>query len=260
MAPPACILAPRGDLRAGVREADFGPSLQRISIRLWKVGAPPTGAAPSSASESAKADCRSSAAGFNPLSQPGDGADATARRAGLPVARLLHPRARQARNDPPAGARGARPTHRRTGIRNGTDRHTDPRRRDRARDHRSGGEDPRSRGRRPAVGRADRRRDRAQGSGQPAAQGDARVHPRQQLALKGPLTTPSGTGFRSINVALRQEFELYANVRPVRTLVPGRPLRRHRPRAGAREHRGAVQRAWSTTSASAATRAPRPRA
>jgi len=41
------------------------------------------------------------------------------------------------------------------------------------------------------------------------------------IALKGPLTTPSGTGFRSINVALRQEFELYANVRPVRTLVQG---------------------------------------
>ena len=41
------------------------------------------------------------------------------------------------------------------------------------------------------------------------------------VALKGPLTTPSGTGFRSINVALRQEFELFANVRPVRTLVPG---------------------------------------
>jgi len=41
------------------------------------------------------------------------------------------------------------------------------------------------------------------------------------VALKGPLTTPSGTGFRSINVALRQEFELYANVRPVRTLVQG---------------------------------------
>jgi isocitrate dehydrogenase (NAD+) len=41
------------------------------------------------------------------------------------------------------------------------------------------------------------------------------------VALKGPLTTPSGTGFRSINVALRQEFELYANVRPVRTLVTG---------------------------------------
>jgi len=41
------------------------------------------------------------------------------------------------------------------------------------------------------------------------------------IALKGPLTTPSGTGFRSINVALRQEFELFANVRPARTLVPG---------------------------------------
>ena len=43
-----------------------------------------------------------------------------------------------------------------------------------------------------------------------------------RLALKGPLTTPSGTGFRSINVALRQEFDLYANVRPVQTLRPGR--------------------------------------
>jgi isocitrate dehydrogenase (NAD+) len=42
-----------------------------------------------------------------------------------------------------------------------------------------------------------------------------------RISLKGPLTTPSGTGFRSINVALRQEFELYANVRPVRSLVPG---------------------------------------
>jgi len=44
---------------------------------------------------------------------------------------------------------------------------------------------------------------------------------RNRLALKGPLTTPSGTGFRSINVALRQEFELYSNVRPVRTLQAG---------------------------------------
>src|SRR5688572_5705092 len=44
---------------------------------------------------------------------------------------------------------------------------------------------------------------------------------KNRLSLKGPLTTPSGTGFRSINVALRQEFELYANVRSVRTLVLG---------------------------------------
>jgi isocitrate dehydrogenase (NAD+) len=44
---------------------------------------------------------------------------------------------------------------------------------------------------------------------------------RNRVVLKGPLTTPSGTGFRSINVALRKEFDLYANVRPVLTVVPG---------------------------------------
>jgi isocitrate dehydrogenase (NAD+) len=43
---------------------------------------------------------------------------------------------------------------------------------------------------------------------------------RNRVALKGPLTTPVGAGFRSINVALRKEFDLYANVRPVRTLLP----------------------------------------
>jgi isocitrate dehydrogenase (NAD+) len=37
------------------------------------------------------------------------------------------------------------------------------------------------------------------------------------LALKGPLTTPVGTGFRSVNVALRREFDLYINLRPVRS-------------------------------------------
>jgi isocitrate dehydrogenase (NAD+) len=42
-----------------------------------------------------------------------------------------------------------------------------------------------------------------------------------RVSLKGPLTTPSGTGFRSINVALRKEFDLYSNVRPARTIVPG---------------------------------------
>ena len=41
------------------------------------------------------------------------------------------------------------------------------------------------------------------------------------IILKGPLTTPSGSGFRSINVAFRNAFDPYANVRPVRTLVPG---------------------------------------
>ena len=42
-----------------------------------------------------------------------------------------------------------------------------------------------------------------------------------RLGLKGPLTTPVGSGFRSVNVALRKEFDLYANVRPAKTLVPG---------------------------------------
>ena len=42
-----------------------------------------------------------------------------------------------------------------------------------------------------------------------------------RVALKGPLTTPVGVGFRSINVALRKEFDLYANVRPAVTLLPG---------------------------------------
>lgn len=44
---------------------------------------------------------------------------------------------------------------------------------------------------------------------------------RTRLALKGPLTTPVGGGFRSVNVRLREEFHLYANVRPARTLIPG---------------------------------------
>jgi isocitrate dehydrogenase (NAD+) len=44
---------------------------------------------------------------------------------------------------------------------------------------------------------------------------------RNRLALKGPLTTPIGAGFRSINVALRKHFDLYANVRPAETIVPG---------------------------------------
>ena len=44
---------------------------------------------------------------------------------------------------------------------------------------------------------------------------------RTRLALKGPLTTPVGGGYRSANVRLREEFGLYANVRPARTMLPG---------------------------------------
>ena len=41
---------------------------------------------------------------------------------------------------------------------------------------------------------------------------------RTCVGLKGPVTTPVGGGFSSINVALRQKFELYANFRPIRNL------------------------------------------
>ena len=41
---------------------------------------------------------------------------------------------------------------------------------------------------------------------------------RNGVAIKGPITTPVGSGFRSVNVGLRQALELYANVRPARTM------------------------------------------
>jgi isocitrate dehydrogenase len=44
------------------------------------------------------------------------------------------------------------------------------------------------------------------------------------VAIKGPLTTPIGGGIRSLNVALRQQLDLYACVRPVR-YFPGVPSR-----------------------------------
>lgn len=47
---------------------------------------------------------------------------------------------------------------------------------------------------------------------------------RNRVALKGPVTTPVGSGFRSINVRLRKTLNLFANLRPVRSL-PGVPSR-----------------------------------
>jgi isocitrate dehydrogenase (NAD+) len=44
---------------------------------------------------------------------------------------------------------------------------------------------------------------------------------KNRIALNGPLTTPVGTGFRSVNVGLRKEFELFANIRPAKSIVPG---------------------------------------
>jgi isocitrate dehydrogenase (NAD+) len=44
---------------------------------------------------------------------------------------------------------------------------------------------------------------------------------KNKLALKGPLETPIGGGYRSSNVRLREEFKLYANLRPAKTIIPG---------------------------------------
>ncbi len=48
---------------------------------------------------------------------------------------------------------------------------------------------------------------------------------KTRVALKGPITTPIGSGFRSVNVALRQELDLYALVRPVKAYKGARNLR-----------------------------------
>lgn len=47
---------------------------------------------------------------------------------------------------------------------------------------------------------------------------------KNKVALKGPVTTPVGEGFSSVNVELRQSFDLYANLRPIKNL-PGVPAR-----------------------------------
>ena len=55
-------------------------------------------------------------------------------------------------------------------------------------------------------------------SGNPLPEETVAAIEEHRVALKGPLTTPVGTGFRSVNVALRQKFHLYSNIRPARTL------------------------------------------
>jgi isocitrate dehydrogenase (NAD+) len=60
----------------------------------------------------------------------------------------------------------------------------------------------------------------AERHGEPLPEETLELIRRYRVALKGPCTTPVGKGFRSINVRLRQGLELYASVRPVRTL-PG---------------------------------------
>lgn len=60
-----------------------------------------------------------------------------------------------------------------------------------------------------------------QAHGDPLPQATLDSIRRTRLALKGPLETPSGGGYRSSNVRLREEFQLYANVRPAHTIIPG---------------------------------------
>jgi isocitrate dehydrogenase (NAD+) len=60
-----------------------------------------------------------------------------------------------------------------------------------------------------------------QATGDPLPQATLDSIRRTRLALKGPLETPSGGGYRSSNVRLREEFKLYANLRPTRTVIPG---------------------------------------
>ncbi|BAT59727.1 isocitrate dehydrogenase [NADP] [Variibacter gotjawalensis] len=57
--------------------------------------------------------------------------------------------------------------------------------------------------------------------GEPMPQATLDSIRRTKLALKGPLTTPVGGGYRSVNVRLRETFGLYANLRPAKTLTPG---------------------------------------
>ena len=72
--------------------------------------------------------------------------------------------------------------------------------------------------------RADAGAGAVQKHGDPLPQATIDSIKKNQLALKSPLATPSGGGYRSVNVTLRQTFDLYANVRPVQT-IPGVPSR-----------------------------------
>src|SRR6187200_2242964 len=57
-------------------------------------------------------------------------------------------------------------------------------------------------------------------TGTPLPEGTLSSVKENGLALKGPITTPIGTGFRSVNVALRHELEVYACLRPCKS-YPG---------------------------------------
>lgn len=72
--------------------------------------------------------------------------------------------------------------------------------------------------------------------GSPLPESTIEAVKRNKVAIKGPITTPVGTGFRSVNVALRKSLDLYVNLRPVLSIPGrGRALRRCRPRYCSRE-------------------------
>ena len=81
---------------------------------------------------------------------------------------------------------------------------------------------------------------------------------RMKLALKGPLTTPVGGGFRSVNVRMREEFGLYANVRPARTIIPGQRYENIDIVPDPGEHRGVSTSPSSIIFRSPTTRTPSP--
>ncbi|MBO8126251.1 MAG: isocitrate/isopropylmalate dehydrogenase family protein [Firmicutes bacterium] len=61
-------------------------------------------------------------------------------------------------------------------------------------------------------------------TGTPLPEETLRSIKKNKVALKGPVTTPVGTGFRSVNVGIRKALDLYANVRPAKS-IPGFPSR-----------------------------------
>ena len=66
---------------------------------------------------------------------------------------------------------------------------------------------------------------------------------RSGTALKGPITTPVGKGFRSVNVGLRKSLDLYGQIRPCKSYAGVRSrYERRRPDRRAREHRGPLRR------------------
>ena len=115
-------------------------------------------------------------------------------------------------------------------------------RRHRPRGHARGRHD--SRGGRPAgrVGAAAGRRAAPSSHGTPLPAELLDSIGRTKVALKGPVTTPVGGGFTSVNVGLRKALDLFANLRPVWNIPVGAvALRGRRPRHRAREHRGPLR-------------------